>query len=92
MKVTSTKIISTSSENMNSAMNEKYGLKLNWIKKNHYQAKGSEHYLVLIELSKQKKYMTDRIGSITKNKEQKEKTCDKISILQKINIWLVFFC
>ena len=29
MKVTSTKIISTSSENMNSAMNEKYGLKLN---------------------------------------------------------------
>ena len=33
MKVTSTKIISTSSENMNSVMNEKYGLSPNEIKK-----------------------------------------------------------
>ena len=55
MKVTSTKIISTSSENMNSVMNEKYRLSPNEIKKNHHQLKGSEHYLIFIELSKQKK-------------------------------------
>ena len=53
MKVTPTKIIATSSENINSALNKKYGLSPNEIKKNLYQAKGSEHYLIFIELSEQ---------------------------------------
>ena len=35
--------------------------------------------------------MTDRIGTITKNKEQKVKTCEKISVLQKRQYLISFF-
>ena len=52
-------------------------------KKNLYQAKGSEHYLIFIELSEQKHYTTDWIGKIRKNTEQKEKNCEEILILAK---------
>ena len=68
---------------MNSVLNEKYGFSPNEIEKNLYQAKGSEHYLIFIELSIQKNYTTDRIGTERKNTEQKEKNCEKISILTK---------
>ena len=50
-------------------------------KKNLYQAKGSEHYLIFIELSEQKHYTTDWIGTIRKNskrnKEKKKKAARK---------------
>ena len=80
MKVTPTKIIS-SSKNMNHVLNEKCGLSPNEIEKNLYQVKGSEHYLIFIELSEQKNYTTDWIGTIRKNTKQKEKNYEKILIL-----------
>ena len=86
MKVTPTKIIQkyiNSSENMNRVLNEKYGLSPNEIEKSLDQAKGSEHYLIFIELSEQKNYMTFWIGTIRKNTEQKEKNSEKNLILVK---------
>ena len=52
-------------------------------KKNLYQVKGSEQYLIFTELSEQKNYTTDKVGTIRKNTEQKEKNCEEISILPK---------
>ena len=86
MKVTPTKIIQkyiNSSENMNRVLNEKYGLSPNEIEKSLDQVKSSEHYLIFIELSEQKNYMTFWIGTITKNTEQKEKNSEKNLILVK---------
>ena len=82
MKVSPTKIITTSSKNMKSLLNKIYRLSPNQIEKK-YQATGSEHFLIFIELSEQKKHTTDWIGSIRKNMEQKEKSCKKILILTK---------
>ena len=82
MKVSPTKIITTSSKNMKSLLNKIYRLSPNQIEKK-YQATGSEHFLIFIELSEQKKHTTDWIGSIRKNMEQKEKSCKKILILAK---------
>ena len=86
MKVTPTKIIQkykNSSENMNRVLNEKYGLSPNEIEKSLDQAKGSEHYLIFIELSEQKNYITFWIGTIRRNAEQNEKNSEKILILVK---------
>ena len=52
-------------------------------KKNLHQAKSSENYLIFIELSEQKNYTTDRLDTLRKNTEQKEKNCEKISTLAK---------
>ena len=53
MKVSPKKIITTSSKNMKSLLNKIYRLSPNHIEKK-YQATGSEHFLIFIELSEQK--------------------------------------
>ena len=82
MKVIPT-TITASSENMKSVLNEKDGLSPNEIEKSIYQAKGSEHYLLFLELSESINYMTDWLGKIRKNTEQKEIYCEEILILTK---------
>ena len=67
---------------MNCVLNEKYGLSPNEIEK---KSLSSERFrtLIFIELSEQKHYTTDWIGTIRKNTEQKEKNCEEILILAK---------
>ena len=73
MKVTPTKIITTSSENINSVPNKKYRLSPNEIEK---KSLSSERFRTLFNfhrVSEQKNYTTCMIGTIRKNMEQKEK-------------------
>ena len=48
LKVPPTNIMTTV-ENMNSVLNEKYGVSANDIEKSLYQVKSSEHFLIFIE-------------------------------------------
>ena len=84
MKVTPTKIIS-SSKNMNRVLNEKCGLSPNEIEKNLYQVKGSEHYLIFIELSEQKK-LYNRLDRYNKKKYEakRKKLRENLDIGRKV--------
>ena len=55
-KITPTKMILTTADNMNSIINEKYVLSLNEMKKNLCHVKNSRHFLIFIELNAPKNY------------------------------------
>ena len=83
MKVTRTKIITTSSEIMNSVLNEKYGLSPNEIEKKSLSSKRFRTLFSFHRIERTKNYMTDKIGIIRKNMDQNKKKCEKTSILVK---------
>ena len=84
MKVTPTKIILTSADNMNSVFNEKYGLSLNNIERKSLSSVKFRTLFNFHRIERTKK-LDDRLDRYDKKKyrAKKKKNCEKILMLTK---------
>ena len=83
VKVTPTKIILSSVENMNNVVSKKYGISPNNIEKKFLASKTFRTLFNFHRIVQRKRYTINSINTIEKNTNQKRKSCTKIWRLMK---------
>ena len=83
MKVTPTKIILSSVENMNNVVSKKYGISPNDIEKKFLASKTFRTLFNFHRIVQRKRYTINSINTIEKNTNQKRKSCTKLWRLVK---------